>query len=110
MQECALIQRPSALDGAVHLNQTFSLWEFEYKTPGEYHCGKNGIQIDKNSKAVTRGKETETREKREKLVRRKMWLETGRGQGAMKVNVSVAPGSPVPAVSQLKPLSCLPRG
>lgn len=67
----------------VHLNQTFSL-EFEHKIPGECRCGKNGIQIDKNSKAVTKSKETEIRQKREKLVRRKMWLETGRGKKQSK--------------------------
>lgn len=75
----------------MHLNQTFSLWEFEHKIPGQCRCGKNGIQIDKNSKAVTRSKETEIREKREKLVRRKRWLETGRGEEAIKVNMYLAP-------------------
>lgn len=37
-----------------------------------------------------------------------MWLETGRGEEAIKVNTSVVPGSPVHAVSQLKLLWCLP--
>ena len=37
-----------------------------------------------------------------------MWLETGRGEEAIKVNTSVVLGSPVHAVSQLKLLWCLP--
>lgn len=67
MQECVLIQRPSTLDDAVHLNQIFSLWKFECTMHRECHCRKNGTKIEKRSKVVTRSNETDIREKREKL-------------------------------------------
>ena len=35
-------------------------------------AGRNGIKIEKKSKVVNRSNETEIRQKREKLVRRKM--------------------------------------
>lgn len=49
-------------------------------------------KIEEKREVVTSSNKREIREKRGKLVRRKMWLETGRREEAIKVNLRVVPG------------------